>query len=166
MGVMQCGLPAQMLPLRPIPSQHVPMITDDTKAWLRRVTLVVIGALLVLMVGWVGLQPIHDSPDDVFPNPHDRVRFQLRTVGALIERFQEASGNVPAHADELIADSALGIDEDAFTDPWGGKIRYGVRDGSYWLLSAGEDGEFDTMDDINYESPRSTGMEGRRRSSR
>lgn len=109
--------------------------------------------VLVVSIGVIGVWPIRDSPEEVFPDPGDRIRFQLRTLGALIERFQEVNGDFPANMHELVADSSLGIHgEDAITDPWGRPIRYGVSNESYWLHSAGEDGEFDTMDDVEFEA--------------
>ena len=114
---------------------------------------VVVSAGLLLAVGTIvarGFKPIGDSGEDFFPDENNRARFELRSVGALIERYELQNGFLPATLEELASDTMLNIDGSKITrDPWGREIRYTTSNGDYQLISSGEDGRLGTFDDVS-----------------
>jgi len=94
------------------------------------------------------------SSIEVTKDAYDRVRVELTetnmaTLGNAIHLFISTEGRDPADLKELLTSRLL---TGQAVDGWGRSIRYErLAESGFRLVSAGQDGEFGTEDDLNLE---------------
>jgi hypothetical protein len=98
---------------------------------------------------------IYDPAESIFPDPSERTQVRFDALYALIRRYANATGRLPATLREALPQSPDECNS-ALYDAWGREIQYRVHGSRFELRSAGADGSLITADDIVEERARGT----------
>ncbi len=94
-------------------------------------------------------------------SPKAHFEFQVSNLEVELNMFRERAGRFPTEeeglkilfeeADKTAAEGArYGLDNMMTVDLWGNEYRYELEGDSGKIISAGEDGEFETEDDLEF----------------
>ena len=93
-----------------------------------------------------------DGRGEINPTPLEVTQRHMRIVAGALEEVRQATGKYPAEAREIlslpITDPYVRPQDWWLIDGWNRPLRYAPRANGYELRSAGEDGVFQSSDDV------------------